>query len=220
MIHRKYLLSSIDLSNEQDSQPKWMALDQQLFQLTLSTTVDAIYITISLADIIFNSLTCLLFYKYKPLRKSFNIRMLNLSLVNMSLAMGGPAIANWRILRCHALKLLPNLVATPISTFCYSSLTPLQPNTFSWNLDESENCYWWEVGDISLQSPPWHHHCQWFSPYKHTTVCFDRLHQTRRLQCCQNPMCDFSDTVRLYVFQYCHCFNHLSNYGISISRYC
>ena len=56
---------------------------RQLFDSTLSTTIDVAYITISVAGTVLNSLICLLFYKDKSLRKPFHILLLNLSLANM-----------------------------------------------------------------------------------------------------------------------------------------
>ena len=46
-------------------------------------TIDAIYITLSVADIFFNSLICLLIYKDTSMRKPFHILLLNLSLTNI-----------------------------------------------------------------------------------------------------------------------------------------
>ena len=59
------------------------SVHRQLFDLPLTTTIDAVYITISVAGIIFNSIICLLFHKDKSLRKPFHILLLNLSLANM-----------------------------------------------------------------------------------------------------------------------------------------
>ena len=59
---------------------------RHLFNSKWSKTIDAIYVTISVTDIICNSFICLIFYKEKSLRKPFNILLLNLSLVDMSLA--------------------------------------------------------------------------------------------------------------------------------------
>ena len=56
------------------------------FGNTVSRTINAIYITLSVADIIFNSLICVLFYKDKSLRKPFHILLINLSLVDISSA--------------------------------------------------------------------------------------------------------------------------------------
>ena len=56
------------------------------FDSRVRRTIDSVYITLSVADIIFNSIMCFLFYKDKSLRKPFHILLLNLSLVDMSSA--------------------------------------------------------------------------------------------------------------------------------------
>ena len=60
---------------------------RELFNSTLSIAIDAVYISISVVAVIFNSLICLLFYKDKSLRKPFNILLINLSLADISLAL-------------------------------------------------------------------------------------------------------------------------------------
>ena len=63
-----------------------IVVQHHLFEPKLSRAIDAIYMSISVADIICNSLICLLFYKDKSLRKPFHILLLNLSLADMSSA--------------------------------------------------------------------------------------------------------------------------------------
>ena len=62
-------------------------IHRQLFDATLSRAIDAVYMTLSLADIVCNSLICVLFYKNKTMRKPFNILLLNLSLADMTSAL-------------------------------------------------------------------------------------------------------------------------------------
>ena len=63
-----------------------MVVKRHLFGSKLSTAIDVIYMSLSVADIICNSLICLLFYKDKSLRKPFHVLLLNLSLADMSSA--------------------------------------------------------------------------------------------------------------------------------------
>ena len=77
---------AISVNNRRMNSSLTVAPNRQLFDSTVSNIIDAIYITISVADIIFNSLICLLFYKDKSLRKPFNVLLLNLSLVDISSA--------------------------------------------------------------------------------------------------------------------------------------
>ena len=60
---------------------------RQLFDSTLSRAIDTIYVTLSVTDVVCNSLVCLLFYKDKTLRKPFYILLLNLSLADMASAL-------------------------------------------------------------------------------------------------------------------------------------